>query len=249
MARRRASWILLLCFSACGSVSPSSTTGGAGTGGGSGAAGHTGAAGGNAGAGGGGSSGSGVAGGGGAPGNGGVGGAGGASGAGGSGSDILPGPFTMSMPTNGSPNIGTSPLLTWTTAQNAVSYDVEVSTSATFDGPATTKVSGTTGNALSWTAPLVPGQIYYWRVDAVALGGFSTTASNAPFSMSVPVAVGVSPHGVAVTPNGKSVVVGNDAKPGSVTVLDLATMQATAIGVSGQPGVVAVTPDSKTVLA
>jgi len=122
--------------------------------------------------------------------------------------------------------------------------------SAMFDGPATTKVSGTTGkNALSWTAPLVPGQIYYWRVDAVALGGFSTTASNAPFTMSVPVAVGVSPHGVAVTPNGKSVVVGNDAKPGSVTVLDLATMQATAIGVSGQPGVVAVTPDSKTVLA
>jgi DNA-binding beta-propeller fold protein YncE len=229
-------------------------TGGAGTGGGSGAAGHTGAAGaagGNAGAGGGGSSGSGVAGGGGgAQGSGGVGGAGGASGAGGTVSDILPGPFTMSMPTNGSPNIGTSPLLTWTTAQNAVSYDVEVSMSAMFDGPATTKVSGTTGkNALSWTAPLVPGQIYYWRVDAVALGGFSTTASNAPFTMSVPVAVGVSPHGVAVTPNGKSVVVGNDAKPGSVTVLDLATMQATAIGVSGQPGVVAVTPDSKTVLA
>jgi DNA-binding beta-propeller fold protein YncE len=54
---------------------------------------------------------------------------------------------------------------------------------------------------------------------------------------------------VAVTPDGQLVVVANDAKPGSVTVLDLATLVTTSIPVSGQPGVVALTPDGLTALA
>jgi DNA-binding beta-propeller fold protein YncE len=263
VSNRAWSLMLLLGASACGSVSATpdgghdaaagtsgaaGAAGAAGTSGTSGASGASGAAGSSGAAGTTGAAGSASPGG--ATGSAGAGGTG-AGGSGGGGgtfvSDILPGPFTLMMPTNGNPAVDVMPLLSWTVAANALTYDVEVSTSSTFEAASVTKVTGVVGNGLTWKTALTPGQIYFWRVNAVALGGFSTTATNAPFSMSVPVSVGASPHGVAVTSSGK-VVVSNDTMPGSVTLLDLATLKTEAIAVSNHPGVVAVTPDGKTAL-
>jgi DNA-binding beta-propeller fold protein YncE len=103
------------------------------------------------------------------------------------------------------------------------------------------KMAGVTETSIAWSNALTPGFIYYWRVTAVNSSG-SVVASNAPLWMSSPASAGPSPHGVAVSSGGKAVVA-NDAKPGTVTIVDLATFATSAVSVNGQPAVVALTPD------
>jgi DNA-binding beta-propeller fold protein YncE len=110
-----------------------------------------------------------------------------------------------------------------------------------FDAASTMKMSGIVDTSVVWSTALTPGFIYYWRVTAVNSSG-STVATNAPLWMSSPASAGPSPHGVAVSSGGKAVVA-NDAKPGTVTIVDLATFTTSAVSVNGQPAVVALTPD------
>jgi DNA-binding beta-propeller fold protein YncE len=228
--------VLVLAVTACGSVSSTANAGAAGASGtaGTGTAGTSGAAGSQAG----GTAGSG----GGQIGGAGSSGAAGASpdgGGAGTGAGASPSGFTLTKKDD--PTVSTMPTLTWLPAAGATSYDVEVSTSATFDATSTLKMAGLVDTSIAWSTALTAGFIYYWRVTAV--NGFgSTVASNAPLWMSSPASAGPSPHGVAASSGGKAVVA-NDAKPGTVTIVDLATFTTSAVSVNGQPAVVALTPD------
>jgi DNA-binding beta-propeller fold protein YncE len=168
---------------------------------------------------------------------------GGAAGAGGA------GPFTLKTPLDGDPTVSATPTLTWTASVNAARYIVEIATEPTFatDVQSGSVGSGITATSFTLTDGLAPGVIYYWRVGAVSHGEV-TYASNGPFAMSSPVTAGPSPHGVAVTPDGKQAVITNDKPSGSVTLLDLAAFTTQTIALTGQPAMVAVTPDGSRAL-
>lgn len=157
---------------------------------------------------------------------------------------VAPLAFTLSTPKLGDPTTSTTPTLTWQAATGASSYDVEIATKSTFGADDVVTKTGIAATSFTPTDALAPGVIYYWRATAVNAVG-RTPASNAPFSFSSPVGVGPSPHGVAVTPDGSLAVVSNDASPGSVQYVDLATFKRQATVVSGHPGMVAVSADGK----
>jgi DNA-binding beta-propeller fold protein YncE len=64
----------------------------------------------------------------------------------------------------------------------------------------------------------------------------------------MPVDAGPSPHGVAITPDGRLAIITNDKPAGSVTWLDLTAFTTKTLALTGQPGQVAVTPDGKQAL-
>jgi DNA-binding beta-propeller fold protein YncE len=243
----RGAGIAVLAWSilGCGSVSPGGggKDAAAGGGGSSGTAGASGAAGGEAGAnaaGAGGAAGSA-----GADGTAGAGGdsaLGGAGGAGGATSPAPPGDFALKTPLNGDPTISANPTLTWAASSGASSYVVEIATAPTFGASDVEQKSDLTTTSYMVANALMPGVIYYWRVSAVG-GSAQTYSSSSPFTMSVPVDAGPSPHGVAVTPDGKQAIITNDKPAGSVTWLDLTAFTTKTLALTGQPGQVAVTPD------
>ena len=90
-----------------------------------------------------------------------------------------PGAPVLSSPANGTANVPTSATLTWNAVASAASYDVYLGTepSPAFAGT----VSGT-----SFSASLIPGATYYWRVAAnnsqgsASSGTFSFTVASPP---------------------------------------------------------------------
>jgi DNA-binding beta-propeller fold protein YncE len=168
-------------------------------------------------------------------------GSGGTTGAGGT-SGAAPGAFALKAPLSGDPTVTPMPTLTWGSAMGAATYTVEIATASTFGAADVTQKTGLTTTSFAPPDALLPGVIYYWRVTAVS-GGGATVATNAPFAMSSPTTAGPSPHGVAVTPDGKRAVITNDKPAGSVTLLDLTTFKTQSIALPGQPGLVAITPD------
>jgi len=87
-------------------------------------------------------------------------------------------------PTNGSTGVQVSPTLIWGSVTGAVSYSLQVSTSASFLNPI---VNQTGLSSTSYTlGVLSPNTIYYWRVAAVNASGtsgytaasFTTTSSQ-----------------------------------------------------------------------
>ena len=179
---------------------------------------------------------------------GGAAGAAGAGDAGGAGTGAPPGGFALREPANGNPGSPTMPTLTWAASAGATSYKVEVATSPTFAAANVVEVAGVAGTSFTLTTALRPGLIHYWRVTATNPSG-ATIASNAPFWLSSPVAVGSTPHGVAVTPSGTHALVANDASPGSITMVDLSSFAVQAIPVAGRPAIVSITPDGSKALA
>lgn len=92
---------------------------------------------------------------------------------------------TLSAPVNGASNVATSPTLVWNVSAGASSYQVQVSTSASF---ATTLINsaGLTATSLA-VSGLANSTTYFWRVNARSAGGtsafsnaFSFTTAAAP---------------------------------------------------------------------
>jgi DNA-binding beta-propeller fold protein YncE len=169
----------------------------------------------------------------------------GAAGSGAGGSNMT-GPFVLKTPIDGDPTVTTQPTLTWAASLGANGYIVEIAPTPTFGaGDVVQKVVMST-TSYTVTDTLQPGVVYYWTVSALTgdAGPAPTVATNAPFRFTSPVTAGPSPHGVAVTSDGKLAVVGNDKPSGSVTLVDLSTFKTQAIALTGQPGMVAVTPDA-----
>jgi DNA-binding beta-propeller fold protein YncE len=164
------------------------------------------------------------------------------SGAAGGGFAVVPGAFALETPADGDPTVTSQPTFTWEAAPGAATYEIEIATSPAFGADDVVMKTGLPAPVFAQVTALTPGTIFYWRVSAVNAVG-RTPASGSPFIFSSPFDAGPFPHGVAVTPDGKTAVVSNDRYPGSVTFVDLATFKKAAVAVKGHPGMVAVTPD------
>ena len=93
---------------------------------------------------------------------------------------VAPGAPTLSSPSNGMTGVATALTLSWTTATNAMTYAVQVSTGTGFS---TTVFSATgltgTSEAVSGLANLT---VYYWRAGSKGLGGVSGWATPYSFT-------------------------------------------------------------------
>lgn len=162
-----------------------------------------------------------------------------------------PGAFTFVSPVQGSSAQPLTPDLQWGAADGADSYTVEVATSTTF-GATNVLSQSVVAPATDLTvagSTLTAGVIYYWRVTAVNAAG-STVATGAPRRFSSPYVV-AGAHGVAVTPDGTTLVVASDVNGGPIDIIDLTTHAITSIstGVASQPMGVAISPDGTQALA
>lgn len=154
-----------------------------------------------------------------------------------------PSAFPLSQPANRSAGESTTPQFSWQSSSGATSYTLEVATTASFGSSDVINQAGITTTNFTPTTALQPGTVYFWRVTAVNSGG-TTTASNAPFEFSAPIAVGNSPEEVAVTPDGARALVVNGSTSGAVTIVSLTTKQVTStVAVGASPNGIAIRPD------
>jgi len=98
----------------------------------------------------------------------------------GSPSGAAPSAFSLLSPTNGQQNVGASATLTWQTSIGAGSYSLYFGTSnpPSFSGSAPAPSAGATSVQLPFPYPLLPGQTYYWYVDAVSASDVTKKTSN-----------------------------------------------------------------------
>lgn len=77
--------------------------------------------------------------------------------------------LALTAPADGSLSAGQTPTLTWVTAADATSYEIQVAESPTFEA-ATIKISqsGLTTGSFAVTAPLEKAKRYFWRVRPVS---------------------------------------------------------------------------------
>ena len=98
-----------------------------------------------------------------------------------------PAPPSLISPANGSSNWPLSDTLSWNESPNATHYQVELSTSATFN---TTIINDTTvTSTLRATGALLGGTSYYWRVQAINSAGQSGFSSTWSFTTLTPLTV------------------------------------------------------------
>jgi len=160
---------------------------------------------------------------------------------------VVPGPggFTLTSPVD-DPNAEAAAVFAWTPSAGAVSYEVELSTSAKFEPSATQRLPAVTLPGARATTAFPPGRINFWRVTAVGADGGRTQASNGPAWFSVPVSGMLGPFGIAVTSRGKIVVAHVDA-PIGLSILDGETFEGPLVETMGSEArYVAVTGDGRT---
>ncbi|HXU62215.1 MAG TPA: hypothetical protein VN962_10965, partial [Polyangia bacterium] len=178
-------------------------------------------------------------------------GTGGIVGTGGTGAVGAPGAFGLIAPVGGSSAQPLTPQLSWQPAAGATAYAVEIATSADFgnDDVYSQVVDGATTRLTVPAATLVPGVVYFWRVSAEN-GNDYTVATGSPQWFSSPYVV-AGAHGLAVTPDGREVIVASDVNDGPIDVIDLTTHIVGAIqtGQHSSPVGVAIAPDGKHALA
>lgn len=98
--------------------------------------------------------------------------------------DTAPGQPTTVMPANGAIDVSPTPLLGWTAAVQAFSYDIEVATDPGFASIVYTATTAATDHAVGVT--LAPSTTHYWRVtpsNACGVGATSPAASFTTFSV------------------------------------------------------------------
>lgn len=95
----------------------------------------------------------------------------------------LPSAPTLSGPTGGATVTVTNPVLSWNTDANTFGYQVQLSTSSSFDSFVTNLSQLSTARRVS---NLQSGTTYYWRVRAINQAGMSDWSSAATFTVSVP---------------------------------------------------------------
>jgi subtilisin-like proprotein convertase family protein len=81
---------------------------------------------------------------------------------------------TLTAPATGQVGTSTTPLLTWTAAAGATSYEIQVSTSSTF--ASTVLAPGASSNSYQVPSGLAANTLYYWRVRG------KNACSTAPYS-------------------------------------------------------------------
>ncbi|MHB8605989.1 MAG: YncE family protein [Thermoplasmatota archaeon] len=161
---------------------------------------------------------------------------------------VAPGTFGLVEPQRA--NLFVSPTVSfqWTGSEGATSYRLEVATSPAFGTATVIDRANLTTTSFQPTTPLARATAYWWRVTATNSAG-SAVIDNAPNWFSVPLRVGSSADGLAISPDGKFAWVTNNTNHGDVEKVDLAnrSIQLT-IPLGGLPGHIAVSPDGKTVV-
>lgn len=92
----------------------------------------------------------------------------------------LPGAFTLTSPTDFSAGVSSLPNFSWAASTGATSYRLQVARDAAFNTIVVDQSGLTSPFFTLNSAPLLPGTMHFWRVQAVNPGG--TTMSSAPFS-------------------------------------------------------------------
>jgi|JI102314A1RNA_FD_contig_41_1739749_length_2603_multi_4_in_0_out_0_1 hypothetical protein len=95
-----------------------------------------------------------------------------------------PGTVTLQTPANAATGIALAPTLTWAAAANAVSYEIQVSTSNSFS-PLLVNATSTT-NSYTLGVTLNTASVYYWRVRAVNSCGTGSYSSTFSFTTATP---------------------------------------------------------------
>lgn len=91
-----------------------------------------------------------------------------------------PGTFNQTAPASAATGVSTTPVFSWGTSSDAVSYSLVVSTSSSYSTPVI-NVTGLTTTSYTPSTGLSGNTLYYWRVTAVNSSG-SRIATNAGIS-------------------------------------------------------------------
>jgi hypothetical protein len=105
----------------------------------------------------------------------------------------LPAPSvpTLSSPANAATNQTLTPTLSWTAANAATSYNLQVSTSNTF-GTTVVNLTGIIGTSRAISG-LANSTVYYWRVSSTNSTGTSAWSATRSFTTVAPLAIPVAP--------------------------------------------------------
>ena len=103
----------------------------------------------------------------------------------------IPSVPTLLTPANAATGIASSATLSWNSTSGATSYNIQISTSATFSTIALSS-AGITGTSLS-VSGFASNTVYYWRVSASNLGGTSAYSIANSFTTAVPVTIPSAP--------------------------------------------------------
>ncbi len=95
--------------------------------------------------------------------------------------DSIPTVATLITPTNGAIEVSVTPVYTWGNATQASGYDFELATDAGFNN-IIVSASGLTDATFSSGTPLIPANVYFWRVRASNPCGTSNYSSAFSFS-------------------------------------------------------------------
>jgi len=130
---------------------------------------------------------------------------------------VPPQPPLLSAPPDGDTVLTTSPSLSWNASTGAVTYRLQVDTSAAFTGPTFVFDDSTITGLLQPISGLTNGATYYWRVNAKNSGGTSAYSEIWSFvvaSLPPPSLLGsASTYGImatsAITSTGNSIINGD----------------------------------------
>ncbi|MCS6935033.1 MAG: M12 family metallo-peptidase [Chitinophagales bacterium] len=92
---------------------------------------------------------------------------------------ILPGAPTLTSPSNAFNGFPTGGILTWSAAQGAASYIVQVATDSAFGNIIRTDTTAST--SITCSPPLSPSTLYYWRVFALNACGTGSSSAVRSF--------------------------------------------------------------------
>jgi subtilisin family serine protease len=99
---------------------------------------------------------------------------------------------TLSSPANAATNVSVAPTLSWVAATAATGYNLEYSTSSTFNANETTTITGITTTSRTLSG-LANSRTYYWRVSSTNSTTTSAPSAVRSFTTVAPLAIPVAP--------------------------------------------------------
>jgi subtilisin family serine protease len=99
---------------------------------------------------------------------------------------------TLSSPANAATNVSIAPTLSWVAATAATGYNLEYSTSSTFNANETTTITGITTTSRTLSG-LANSRTYYWRVSSTNSTTTSAPSAVRSFTTVAPLAIPVAP--------------------------------------------------------
>lgn len=161
---------------------------------------------------------------------------------------VPPSKFNLSAPEANSFQNLVMPEFTWAKSTGAETYNLEIATNRSFGNTTVISQAGLKEPSFKVNTPLDWDNVYYWRVTAVNKGG-QTLSSDAPFWFTtvIPVELPGQARGLAITPDGKNLIVAYEQAPGKIAIIALEKTPSIVaeISVKDNPEWVKITPDGR----